>query len=140
VVGSAAWPAAQVYNLPPVRRARAQTAQLTAALARDGHAVIDRAGVQARATAVEAARQFVAAILNDPATEALVEDALASNEMQLVLERVTGSPELRAALARQTAGLAGDVAAGVRSRTVSADARSERVAQQVMRRLRGVTG
>jgi hypothetical protein len=46
--------------------------------------------------------------------EDLTTRVLESDEMQLVLDYVTRSPELRAALAHQTAGLAGDVAVGVR--------------------------
>ncbi len=102
----------------------------------------------------------VTVIINHPATEAMVSSAfddpgvdrliarvldsrmideltarlLDSDEMRLVLDHVTRSPELRAALAEQTAGLAGDVAAGVRSRTVAADAATERFARSLFRR------
>lgn len=102
----------------------------------------------------------VTVVINHPATEALVVAALEdpgvdrlfgrvldsrlvveltgrlleSEEMQLVLSHVMGSPELRTALGQQTAGLAGDVADGVRARTVVADDRAERIARSLFRR------
>jgi hypothetical protein len=104
--------------------------------------------------------RVVTVVINHPATEALVANALddpgldrlitrvmdsrlideltarllESEEMRLVLDYVTRSPELRAALAHQTAGLADDVAAGVRSRTVVADAAAENFARRLIGR------
>jgi hypothetical protein len=104
--------------------------------------------------------RVVTVVINHPATEALVANALddpgldrliarvmdsrlideltarllESEEMALVLDYVTRSPELRAALAHQTAGLAEDVAVGVRSRTVVADATAERFARRLIGR------
>lgn len=161
-VDSALWPAAQLYGSAPVRRARTQAAEVSATLARDTLAAVDRTGAQARATGTELVRQLISGILSHPATETLLDETLAdpalerlltrvldspladslttqllnSNEMQVVLEHVTRSPELRAALSRQTAGMAEDMAVGVRSRTANADATSERIAKDVMRRLR----
>lgn len=161
-VDSALWPAAQLYGSPPVRRARTQAAEVSATLARDTLAVVDRTSAQAQATGTELVRQLIFGILRHPATETLLDETLAdpalerlltrvldspladnlttrlinSNEMEIILDHVTRSPELRAALSRQTAGLAGDMAVGVRSRTASADATSERIAKHVMRRLR----
>jgi hypothetical protein len=66
----------------------------------------------------------------------LTAQLLASEEMQLVLDYVTRSPELRAALAHQTVGLADDVAVGVRSRTFVADAAAERFARALIKRRR----
>jgi hypothetical protein len=106
--------------------------------------------------------RIVTVLINHPATEALVASALdepgidrlitrvmeshlidelttqllASEEMQLVVEYVIRSPELRAALAHQTAGLADDVAVGVRSRTFAADTVAERFARALIRRRR----
>jgi hypothetical protein len=106
--------------------------------------------------------RIVTVVINHPATEALVitvvdEPALerivsrvmesrlvdgitarllASEEMELVLDYITRSPELRAALAHQTAGLAEDVAVGVRSRTFNADAATERFASRLLKRRR----
>jgi hypothetical protein len=94
-----------------------------------------------------ATEALIVAVLEDPGVERLVGRALdsrmvveltgrllESEEMQLVLSHVMSSPELRAALGQQTAGLAGDVADGVRSRTVVADARAERLARSLLRR------
>ncbi|MGZ4195869.1 MAG: hypothetical protein ACXVUE_06605 [Solirubrobacteraceae bacterium] len=104
--------------------------------------------------------RIITVVINHPATEALVvnvvdEPALerlvsrvmesrlvdgitaqlvASDEMQLIIEYVTRSPELRAVLAHQTAGMAEDVAVGVRSRTYNADAAAERFARRLLRR------
>ena len=106
--------------------------------------------------------RIIAVVVNHPATEALVANVLdepgmdrlitrvmesrlvdditaqllASDELQLVLEYITRSPELRAALAHQTAGLADDVAVGVRSRTYVADETAERFARALFRRRR----
>jgi hypothetical protein len=104
--------------------------------------------------------RVVTVVINHPATEALVASALddpgldrliarvmdsrlideltvrllESEEMRLVLDYVTRSPELRAALAHQTAGMAEDVAVGVRSRTVVADDAAERFARRLIGR------
>lgn len=74
----------------------------------------------------------------------LVDDVTArlldSNEMQRVIDRVARSPELRgaigAALSHQTAGMATDVADGMRSRTVVGDVAVERFARSLVRRKR----
>jgi hypothetical protein len=106
--------------------------------------------------------RVIAAVINHPATEALVVNVLdepgldrlmtrvmesrlideltaqllASDEMQLVLDFVIRSPEMRAALAHSTVGLADDVAVGVRSRTFVADAAAERFARGLLKRRR----
>jgi hypothetical protein len=116
--------------------------------------VVDRllaAGVVDRVVSVilnhPATTRMVDGVLDDPAVErlinrimdsSLIDDVTArlldSDEMRMVLEHVTRSPELRAALAEQTAGLAGDMAVSVRSRTVVADDVAERVARGLLRR------
>ncbi len=160
-MGFTLWPAVRVYESAPVSQARSRAAELSAALARDGRAAVDRTGARAVATGTDALRQLVSGVLNHPATEKLLDDALADpalerlatrvldspladrlttqlldSKIQVVLDYVTRSPELRAVLRSQTAGLADDAAAGVRSRTSAADATTERMAQQFMRRLR----
>jgi hypothetical protein len=161
-VGFTLWPAVRVYESPPVSEVRTRAAELSAALARDGRAAVDRASARAVAAGTDGLQQLVSGILNHPTTEKLLDEALAdpalerlatrvldspfaerlttrllnSEEMRLVLEYVMFSPELRAALSRQTAGLADDAAASMRSRTSAADATTERMAQQFMRRLR----
>jgi hypothetical protein len=94
-----------------------------------------------------ATSELVANVLDDPATDRIVAQVmdsrlvdavtarlLESDELQQILDYVTRSPELRAALAHQTAGLAGDVAGRVRSRTETADDRVERLARSLVRR------
>jgi hypothetical protein len=78
--------------------------------------------------------RLVAGILDSRMIDELTAKLLDSDEMRLILDHVTRSPELRAALAQQTAGLAGDMAEGVRSRTVVADAAAERFARSLLRR------
>jgi len=113
-----------------------------------------------RLLATGAFDQVVTVIINHPATEAMISSAfddpgvdrlvasvldsrlvdeitaglLDSDEMRLILDHITRSPELRAALAQQTAGLADDMAEGVRSRTVVADDAAERFARSLFRR------
>jgi hypothetical protein len=125
-----------------------------------GSELVDRA--IDRALTSGAFDRIVTVVINHPATNALVANVLdepgldrlitqvmesrlideltaqllVSDEMQLVLEYITRSPELRAALAHQTAGLADDVAVGVRSRTYAADAVAERFARALIRRRR----
>jgi hypothetical protein len=96
-----------------------------------------------------ATEKLVVNTLDDPGLDRLLERAMASRmvddltarildsaQLQLVIDHVVASPELRAALTQQTAGLAEDVAAGVRSRTVRADDAAERVARALLRRPR----
>ncbi|HEY2769579.1 MAG TPA: hypothetical protein VGI87_03385 [Solirubrobacteraceae bacterium] len=96
-----------------------------------------------------ATEQLVVHTLDDPGIDRLLERALASRmaddltarilaseQLQLVIDHVVASPELRAALTQQTAGLADDVAAGVRTRTVRADDAAERFARALLRRPR----
>jgi hypothetical protein len=56
--------------------------------------------------------------------------------MRRVLGFVMSSPELRAALAQQSAGLATDLASGVRVRTSMGDDRAERLVRAILRRPR----
>ena len=59
---------------------------------------------------------------------------LASPELERVVEQVASSPAVRAALARQTTSLAGEVAAGLRRRTERLDDLAERTARRWLRR------
>jgi uncharacterized RDD family membrane protein YckC len=63
------------------------------------------------------------AALASPRTRALLDEALASDEMQHVVERVAGGPEIRAALATQSAGFADEVAGGIRRTAADLDGR-----------------
>lgn len=78
--------------------------------------------------------RLIASILDSRLIDEVTARLLDSDEMRLILDHVTRSPELRAALAAQTAGLAGDMAEGVRSRTVIADDAAERFARGLFRR------
>jgi hypothetical protein len=83
-----------------------------------------------------ALERIVSRVMESRLVEGVTKQLLASDEMQLVLDYITRSPELRAALAHQTAGLAEDVAIGVRSRTYNADAATERFAGRLLKRRR----
>jgi hypothetical protein len=90
--------------------------------------------------------------LDDPALDRLVERIMESRmvdeltariieseELQQVIDYVVRSPELRTALTSQTAGMAQDVATGMRTRTVRADDAAERFARGLLRRPRRST-
>jgi uncharacterized RDD family membrane protein YckC len=64
--------------------------------------------------------------LSSPQTLELTDRVLASDEMQRALSATASSPELRRAMARQTAGLAEEVVAGVRASAVKLDRRAGR--------------
>ncbi len=156
VTRTALWPVAKLYESPPLRGVRVRAAASSVALVRDGRELTDAV------LSSDKPKQLLAAVVNSPATDELLQEALdsaaldrlaglvldsafaenltarlvASDEMNLILEYVTSSPELRAALSRQTAGLAGDMADGVRARTAAGDATTERLALHFMRRLR----
>jgi hypothetical protein len=80
--------------------------------------------------------RLIARVMDSHLVDEVVDRLLQSDEMRLILDYVTRSPELRAALAHQTAGLAGDVAVGMRTRTISADDAAERFARALLRRPR----
>ena len=61
--------------------------------------------------------------LGSPRTLELTDRVLASDEMQRLLQNVASSPELRTAVARQSAGLAEEVVAGLRRSAVRLDRR-----------------
>jgi uncharacterized RDD family membrane protein YckC len=63
------------------------------------------------------------AALASPRTRTLLDQALASDQMQHVVERVAGGPEIRAALAVQSAGFADEVAGGLRGTAADLDDR-----------------
>jgi hypothetical protein len=83
-----------------------------------------------------ALERLVSRVMESRLVDGITAQLLASDEMQMILDYVTRSPELRAALAHQTAGMAEDVALGVRSRTFSADAATERFARGLLKRRR----
>jgi uncharacterized RDD family membrane protein YckC len=78
--------------------------------------------------------EALAAALEHERTEQLVARILASREFEAVLQRVMSSPAVRAGLARQTVGFAGQIAAAVRRRANWADGAAERVPRAWFRR------
>jgi len=102
--------------------------------------VVERAVAEliARGTLSRVAEQLVEAgvageVVDGRLVDDVTERVLASEEMRRVLAFVMGSPELRAALAQQSAGLATDMATGMRARTSVADARAERLVRSLLR-------
>jgi uncharacterized RDD family membrane protein YckC len=85
------------------------------------HQVLERV-VQELAASGELER-LIERSLGSPRTLELTDRVLASDEMQRALESVASSPELRRAVARQSAGLAEEVVAGVRRSAVRLDQR-----------------
>lgn len=83
-----------------------------------------------------ALERLVTRVMESRLVDGITAQLLASDEMQAVLDYITRSPELRAALKHQTAGMAEDVAIGVRTRTFNADAATERFAGRLMKRRR----
>jgi hypothetical protein len=80
--------------------------------------------------------RLAARVMDSRLVDAIVPRLLESEEFALVLDTVLRSPELRTVLTHQTAGLAEDVAIGMRSRTVRADDAAERFARALLRRPR----
>jgi hypothetical protein len=97
------------------------------------------------------AERVVDRVLASPATERLVIRTLERPEMERllaqvldspavdrvmtsVLERVADSPEVRRAVAQQSAGLADEVAEQVRTRAAAGDDAAERLARRLLRR------
>jgi uncharacterized RDD family membrane protein YckC len=112
-------------------------------VARDGAAA--RAVVRSRAeeatTAVLAAPELervvdraLAAPLPDAVVKKLVDHVLASPEMDRVVEHVASSPAVRAAVARQSTGLATDVSARLRERALRLDDVLEGKARSLLHR------
>ena len=64
----------------------------------------------------------------------LTDHVVHSEELQRVVFAVSQSPELRSAIAESSATMAGELADQVRTRTVVADDRAERIARRLLRR------
>jgi hypothetical protein len=73
-------------------------------------------------------------VLEGELLDAVTARFLASEEIERVIERIAYGPELRAAVAAQSAGLADMVAEEVRGRSVSADDTAERLARSLLPR------
>jgi hypothetical protein len=75
------------------------------------------------------------ALKNGLATD-ITEQVIASPEMEQLIAFIAASPELRDAIAEQSAGLAQEMVAGVRTRTQSMDDIAERTVRGWLRRTR----
>jgi hypothetical protein len=82
--------------------------------------------------------RIVARVMESRLFDELITQLLESEELRRLVAHVSTSPEVRAALSQQTAGFAGDVTVGVRSRTVTADDTVEKAARSLLRRPRRV--
>jgi hypothetical protein len=78
-------------------------------------------------------------VLDSPLLLEITDRVMASDEMQRVIAYIASSPELRAAIAEQTTGLADEMVAGVRQRTVTMDDVAERTVRGWLRRPRPMT-
>jgi hypothetical protein len=78
--------------------------------------------------------RLVVKVMESRLVDDLTDQVLASDELQRVVSHIAQSPELRAAIAEQSVGLAGELADQVRARTVVADERAERAARRLLRR------
>jgi hypothetical protein len=74
--------------------------------------------------------------LNTGLAAELTDRVLRSPEMQQLIHHIASSPDLRAAMAEQSAGLADEMVAGVRSRAQSMDDLAERTVRGWLRRPR----
>jgi uncharacterized RDD family membrane protein YckC len=91
------------------------------------HDVIER--VAAELVASGALDKAVKQALESEHTSQLTDQVLQSDQMRRAIKQVVEGPEIRAALARQTTGLAEELAAGVRASAVRLDDRLERRAR-----------
>jgi uncharacterized RDD family membrane protein YckC len=96
------------------------------------HRVVERvAGAALERTELEV---DVKAVLESERVERAVAELLAINAFAQILEHVAASPQLRAALARQSSSLASETAAALRRRAVGLDARAEAAPRRWLRR------
>ena len=92
------------------------------------HRVLER--IAAELAASGELERLVNAALASPQTLELTDKVLASDQTQRALGHVASSPELRDAIARQTAGLADEVIGGVRASAARLDDRAEQVVRR----------
>ena len=121
--------AEDVLSAPEIARVvdRALAGDLPEEFARSlvRHRVLER--VVAELAASGELERLTTAALASPRTLELTDNVLASDETQRMLRHVASSPELRDAVARQTAGLAEDVVGGVRASAPRLDDRAEQI-------------
>ena len=102
------------------------------------HRVLERIAAELAASG-ELERLATSALASSQTLE-LTDRVLASEETQRALRHVASSPELLAAMAQQTTGLAEEVAGGVRASAARLDDRAERVVRRPPRPERPVYG
>jgi hypothetical protein len=78
--------------------------------------------------------RLVVRVMESGLVDQLTDRLLDSDQLQRVVAHIARSPEVRAALTAQSAGLAGELAGEVRSRTTVADDAAERVARRLLGR------
>jgi hypothetical protein len=78
--------------------------------------------------------ELVGRILESGLLDEAVARLLESEELWILVDEVARSPAVTDAISHQSAGLADEVAGVIRDRSLSADARLERVAHRLMRR------
>ena len=98
------------------------------------HRVLER--VAAELASSGELERLLNAALADARTLELTDRVLASEEARHALRHVASSPELREAVARQTAGLAEEVVAGARASAIRLDDRAERTVRRRERPVR----
>ena len=122
----------EVLSAPEIARVldRALAGSLPEDLARSliRHRVLER--VAAELAASGELERLVTSALASSQTLELTDRVLASDETQRALRHVASSPELLAAMAQQTTGLAEEVAGGVRAAAVRLDDRAELVVRR----------
>jgi uncharacterized RDD family membrane protein YckC len=132
----------EVLSAPEIARVldRALAGSLPEELARSliRHRVLER--VAAELAASGELERLVTSALASSQTLELTDRVLASDETQRALRHVASSPELLAAMAQQTTGLAEDVAGGVRAAAVRLDDRAEQVVRRPPRTDRPIYG
>ena len=132
----AAWPAAALWQSDACAGLRRRADGASAALAESGAEFSRQAVADARVVAAAVVRRAADEMVESGLTAELTSRVLESEELRRVLDHIMRSPEVRSALASQTAGLAGDVGAGMRSRTAVADDAAERFARMLTGRRR----
>jgi hypothetical protein len=89
-----------------------------------------------RALDSPALERLLVRVMQSGLVDELTEKVLASEELQRIVEHIAQSEEVRRALTAQPAGLAGEVAGAVRSRSAVADDAAERLAHRLLHRHR----
>jgi uncharacterized RDD family membrane protein YckC len=132
----------EVLSAPEIARVldRALAGSLPEELARSlvRHRVLERIVTELAASGE--LERLVTAALGSPRTLELTDRMLVSDETQRALRHLASSPELRAAIALQTTGLAEEVVGGVRASAARFDDRAEQIVHGPARAERPIYG